>query len=637
VFVPIQSPRSRRATVRLGLAATVAPFCLLAQTVADAPAGSVGFVDDVTDVAPVVVTATRTAETANETLASVSVLDREEIERRQSADMTDVLRGLPGVALSSSGGPGKATSLYLRGTNADHTLVLIDGIKVGSATTGAFPWQSLPVAQLDRVEVVRGPRSSLYGSEAIGGVVQIFTRRRQAEGLSPRVSAGAGTYNTARLSAGLAGGFGPAWFDAGLGFESTDGFNAYNCVDSDRSGCVAQPDDDGYQNRSGSFNTGVVLGDRADIDVGFLRVEGESHYDGSFFAGNREETVTQLARARVVARPLDRWTSTLVAGRSWDKSKGFFDDIAVNRYDTERDTLSWQNDIELLPEHLLTLGIDQQQERIDSTDDYAEDSRRNTGVFGQYLGRFDAADVQLSLRNDDNEQFGGNVTGSAALGWTFGNGIRLSGSYGTAFKAPTFNELYFPNFGNPDLRPESSRSAEIGVAGPHPWGEWAANAFRTEIDDLISFVQLEPFVFASANVDQARITGLELRGTARVADWDMVADVTLMEPVNDSKGTDKGNLLPRRPEQTVRLDVDRRFGRIGIGGGVFYSGRRFDDAANDIRLAGFTLVDLRAEYFFSDAVRVQAKVSNLLDEDYQTVANYNQAGRTLMLTLRYEP
>lgn len=625
------SPRSSALLARLGLSISVAAGAVLVTTTPAWPQ-----VEDAVELDPLVVTATRTAETADETLASVTVVQREEIDRRQSKSMTEVLRGLPGVATSRSGGPGQPTSVFLRGTESDHTLVLIDGIKVGSATLGSVPWQNIPVEQIERVEVVRGPRSSLYGSEAIGGVIQIFTRRGRVGPLTPRLNLGAGTYNSIRTSGGVSAGNERAWFDASLGFEQTQGFNA--CRGEPLvGGCfVDEPDKDGYTNKNGGFRGGWQVADWLSLEADLLRSEGEVDYDGSIFAGNRSKTALQVARLRGVAQPLPGWTSTLDLGRSWDASKVFSDELFLNRFDTRRDQFGWQNDIEIAADQLLTVGVDYQHDEVSTNPAYDEDARDNTGVYGQFLGRFGAVDTQLSLRQDDNSQFGGHGTGNAALGYNFANGLRVTGSYGTAFKAPTFNELYYPGFGNPDLSPEQSWSAELGVSGTHPWGRWAANLYQTNIDDLIA-TTLVGTLYRPENVDQARIRGLELWTEAELSGWLLDANLTLLDPRNESDGPDDGNLLPRRPEQTFRLDADRRFGRIGVGGTIFVSGRRFDDAANRLRLDGYSLLDLRADYAFSDALRVQAQVENLLDEDYETAAYYNQPGRTLFVTLLYQP
>jgi len=596
-------------------------------------------VEDVTELAPVVVTATRTPETVDDTLASVSIIDREEMDRRQSKTVPDVLRGLPGIEITSNGGLGHNTNVYLRGTRPDHVLLLVDGVKLGSATSGFIPWQSIPLGQVERIEVVRGPRSSLYGSEAIGGVIQIFTRAGRGGPLTPRFTAVAGSRNTVEGQFGLSGGgstgLGEGWFDAGIGFQQTEGFD----VCDGPLGCgVVEPDDDGYSNGNGSLRAGWRASDRFEFDVNFLRSVGDLEYDGSRFYGNEKRSVVQVLGGRIIARPLDPWTVTLRGGRSWDDSKIFAGDTRVNRLDTIRDQFSWQNDIAVAAGQLVTLGVDFQRDSLDATTDYAVTSRDNTGVFGQYLGTFGRNDVQLGLRHDDNEQFGGETTGNAAWGYQFKNGMRLTASYGTAFKAPTFNDLYFPpspfGSGNPDLQPEKSWSAELGLSGGHPWGRWAVNAYQTDIDDLIEF---DAATLAPENIDQARIRGLELWSNAELGGWLLDGSLTLLDPRNESDGPNRGNLLPRRAEQTLRVDVDRRFGQIGVGGTLFWSGRRFDDDANRVRLDAYSLVDLRAEYFFTDALRIQGRVENLFDEDYETAAYFNQPGRSFFVTLLYQP
>lgn len=594
---------------------------------------------------PIVVTATRTPQPVSDTLAAVTVVERETIERRQSMTMADILRGLPGVGVASNGGLGHNTSVYLRGTRPDHTLLLVDGVKLGSASSGFLPWADLPVEQIERVEVVRGPRSSLFGSEAIGGVVQIFTRRGEPGPLTPSLVVGAGTYGTARAQLGVSGGgatdFGQGWFRASAGFERADGFN----VCSDASACgVADPDKDGYENGNGALSVGWQFSDRLELDANFLRSVGELDYDGSRFYGDRKASVLQVLGARVRARPIEPWLLTLRVGRSWDDSRIYAGDAFINRLDTRRDDLSLQSDYSLSPDHLLTLGVDYQHDELSTRTDYAETARANTGVFGQYLGWLDLGaagrhELQLSLRHDDNQQFGGKTTGNAGWSTALLPGVQFDLGYGTAFAAPTFNDLYYPGYGNPNLEPENARSLEAGLSGD--WtlggngaGRWAVNLYQTEIDDLIAF---DAATFSPKNIDSARIRGLEFEATADWADWLLDANLTLLDPRNRSDGPNDGNLLPRRAEQTLRLDADRRLGRIGFGATFFAAGRRFDDDKNQVRLDPYSLFDLRADYDFGGGLRLQGRIENLFDEDYETAAGFNQPGRTFMVTLRYQP
>jgi vitamin B12 transporter len=583
---------------------------------------------------PIVITASRTAEGVADSLASVSVIEREEIERRQATSLPDLLQGLPGVVLRSNGGLGHNTNLYLRGTNPDHVLLLFDGFALGSASSGFLPWQSLPLGQIDRVEVVRGPRSSLYGSSAIGGVVQLFGGRGGGP-LAPQFDLGIGSDALVDYRVGVAGDLpdrdGDAWIDANLGFRRTDGFDVSR---------GDQPDRDGYRGVSGSLRAGWDLSDRLTLDATLLRAENRLEFDGSRFAGNEKDSVIQVVGVTATARPTADWTATVRAGRTWDLSTIYFEGDRINRFDTRRDQFSWQNDIALSPDRTLTLGVDAVRDSLDASDDYAVTERDNLGVFGQFLGDVGGHALQLALRHDDNEQFGGETTGSIGWGYEIADGLRLTAGYGTAFKAPTFNDLYgpaipfFSNGGDPDLQPESSRSFEVGLAGRHGRGGWSLNAFQTDIDNLIAY---EGFPLTPGNIQEARIRGVEFSADARFDDWRFDADLTLLDPRNQSAGANNGKLLQRRPEQTLRVDVGRRIGQLEVGTTLFVSGRRFDNAANTERLAGYGLVDLRAAYPLSPTLELQGRIANLFDRDYETAAGFAQPGRTFVVTLRYRP
>ncbi len=586
-----------------------------------------------TDIDPIIVTATRTAQTADETLSSVTVITRKEIERQQAQSVQDLLRGIPGVDIANNGGPGKATSVFLRGTESDHVLVLIDGVKVGSATLGSAAFQNIPVEQIERIEIVRGPRSSLYGSEAIGGVIQIFTRKGGGA-LKPFFSIGGGSYQTYSASAGVSGGGERGWFSLNGSGIDTEGFNACDGKPSPGgAGCfTTEPDKDGYRNLSGSLRAGYRFDSGIEVDVHALRANGDTEFDGSFV--NESESVQQVLGGTLRVSPADMWHITLTAGRSRDESDNFKDSTFQSRFDTERDTLSFQNDLSITPDHLLTVGTDYQDDRVDGTTAYAVTSRDNTALFTQYQGTFGAQDVQLSLRRDDNEQFDDHTTGGAAWGHALGKTLRLTASYGTAFKAPTFNELYFPGFGNPNLGPEESRSLEFGLRGEPAWGHWTLNAYETRVDDLIAF---DASTSAPANIDQARIHGLEAVLGTRLENWDLNANLTLLDPENRSGGANDGNVLPRRARKSLRFEADRDFGRYRLGATLLAAGKRYDDLANTRSLGGYATLDVRAEYSLAKDWRLQARIENLLDKDYETAAFFNQPGRSLYLTLRYQP
>ncbi|WPZ33541.1 TonB-dependent receptor [Thalassobaculum sp. OXR-137] len=586
----------------------------------------------------VVVTASRIAETADETLAPVSVVTRAEIERRQIRSVPDALRQVPGLTLSNNGGVGKATSVFLRGTESDHVLVLINGVKVGSATLGTFNFESLSIDDVERIEVVRGPRSHLYGSEALGGIIQIFTRK-PTDATHAHASVGYGSNDTMEGTAGFSGRASGIGFSASTNYIRTDGINSCgNGTAIPGGGCFAnQPDKDGFERSSVTGGLDYAFSNGIKVEATGLYATSENEYDGS--ASNESESVNYVLGLRALASPTDYWDVTASAGHTVDDSDNFFDGTYQSTFKTERNVLSLQNDLYLLQDHVTTLGVDFQRDQVDSDTGYVEDSRDNTGVFAQHRAEFGRHTVQLSGRVDENEQFGGYLTGGAAYGYRITDNLRATASYGTAFKAPSFNELYYPGFGNADLDPEMSESAEIGLAATVGGFELGANLFHTEIDDLIAY---DSSIFAPANVDKARITGLELTVSGEVAGFLLSAGATFLDPVNASGGANDGNLLPRRAEQVYTLSVDRELGGLGlgfgefaVGGDVHHESERYDDLANTRTLDAYTTVDLRASWDATENWGVGFTLSNIFDEDYKTASFYNQQGRAGFLRLTY--
>ncbi|MBB4591798.1 TonB-dependent vitamin B12 receptor [Xanthomonas cannabis] len=592
------------------------------------------------DLDEVVVTASRTAQTQDQTLAPVTVIDRAQIERRQVTALQDLLRGEAGVSLANNGGPGKPTSLFLRGTESDQVVVLIDGVRIGSATSGGAALQDLPIEQIERIEIVRGPFSSLYGSEALGGVIQIFTRRPQGS-FVPMLSVAAGSNNARRYGAGLAGrsegdlGEAGGWYSVNAVHDETDGINAY----LDTSSSAYDPDRDGYRNDSLSAQGGWRFNRQWDADVHALRAQSRNDYDGSVFGGNLSKGVQQAVGGRVRYAPTDALKFTASVGGSSDFSDAYYDGAYVSTYDTRRKQGSLQADITTAP-GLLTVGFDWQRDAIASSDNYDADSRIDRAAFAQWQQSFGAQSVQASLRRNDNSQFGGKTTGSLLWGWDVAEHLRLTASYGTAFKAPTFNELYYPDFGNPLLGPETSNSAELGLRGRYDWGTWTLSAFQTRISDLIAYDAslvdaAHPFGQPN-NIDKARIRGAEAGYETALAGWTLRSALTWLAPQADGE-VGHGNWLPRRARQSGRIDADRTVGAFGVGASLFGSGKRFDDLANTERLAGYGLLDLRMSYAISTDWKVQFTANNVFDRRYETARWYAQPGRNYLLTFRYQP
>jgi vitamin B12 transporter len=624
---PCAGARHEGTNMKKSLLAVALLSCTMAAQAADQ--------NEASALAPVLVTATRTAITADEALSSVTVITRADIERLQPLSVPDLLTGLPGVSFANTGGYGQQTSLFMRGSNSTHTLLLVDGVRVASVSAGLAAFEQIPVEQIERIEIVRGPRSSLYGADAVGGVIQIFTRRGTRDGgLRPSFSVTTGSDNLLRGQAGLSGGDRHAWYNLGVGAQYTRGINACRIgAGTVFAGCFTdEPDRDAYRNKNLSASGGYRWDNGAELTGTWLRSLGEIHFDGSY--QNRSRTLQQVAGSSISFHPLQAWKATLSVGQNLDRYDNYENRDFVGYIYSRRNQASWQNDLSVASNQLLTLGVDWQGEHIDSDTGFLASRRNNTGGYVQYQGTFGRNEVQLSARRDHNGQFGDHNTGAAAWGYRFDDGLKLSASYGSAFHAPTFNDLYYPyGSGNPELKPEKSRSAELGLSQQRGAWNWALSTYQTRIDQLIA---LDSNYFPS-NISKARIRGVEGQLGVNLAGWQLQGYLTWLQPRNEDGGPNDGNVLPRRSGRTARVDLDRRFGAFGVGATVNAAGRRFDDAANRHPLAGYASTDLRASWHFAPDWQVEARLANVFDRHYETVWYFNQPGRSAFLTLRYSP
>jgi len=616
---------------------TVAIVAALASPLATAATAT-----DARDLDTVLVTANRSESTLGDTIVPAQVIDRAEIERTQARDVIELLRGRAGIQITSQGGPGKLSSVFMRGSESDHVLVLVDGVRIGSVTAGMAAFQDIPVDQIERIEIVRGPRSSLYGSEAIGGVIQIFTRRNTGA-ISPHARIGVGSHDLREASAGIGGRAGRGWFGVDAAFQRTDGIDACRGSGTLFQGCFTdEPDRDGYRNRSLNLRGGVELAEGLTLEGNALHADAFNEYDGSY--GNEAENVQQVAGGKLTYAPSEVVRLTAQAGRSYDKSMSYQRDAAtgtrsdLGHLDTRRDTASLQADFGLAPTQAFSLGFDWQSDNVDSRTAYAVTQRDNYATFAEYQGRFGAHRLQASARYDDNEQFGGHGTGSLGWGMDLDRGFRFNASVGTGFKAPTFNDLYYPGSESPDLKPERSKSANVGLAQYADNWNWSINVFESRIDDLIVFVYPPPdYIGTGMNIEQARIRGAELTFSTTLAGFDLSTELSHVDPRDRSDSANHGNLLARRARNSGRLDIDRSFGDFRVGTTLRGSGSRFDNPTNTVRVAGHGTLDLRAAWAFNPDWTLEARATNVLDKDYETIAWYYQPGREYGLALRWSP
>lgn len=580
----------------------------------------------------VLMTASRIPESIDETLWSATVLTRADIESAQVASLQELLASVAGIDIDNAGGLGKATTVFMRGAESDHTLLLIDGLRIGSATLGLPPFEHIPIEQIERVEIVRGPRSVLYGSDAVGGVIQVFTRDAGAPGFDAGASLSGGSHDTRHISAHVGGRGARGWLRFGAESLDTNGFNSCSGSLAPPGGCyTVEPDDDGFRSRAGTLAAGTRLGESVTAELRALAVDGRTEYDGTFT--NLTEIAERAVSLHVGTALGPQWLLRAVLGHSADQQENFMDGSFQSRFDTERDSASVQLEGRIASRLRLIAGVDHQDDRIDSTTQYARTSRSATGAFGELHASFEEWSVLGGLRVEDNEQFGSHVVGNVGVTRRLGAAHRVTASWGTAFRMPTFNELYFPDgIGNPALEPEESESLELGIDGARGPLRWSVHAFQTDFDELIAF---DLTSFTSLNVAEARIRGAELQADWRSAGWRVGGHVTLLDAENRSEGADRGKRLPRRARTSAALEVRRSWADGGLGARARWEGARYNELSNDVRLGGFFTVDLLAEQSLGSAWTVQARVTNLFDRRYSTAAFFEQDGRSFGLTLRY--
>ncbi|MFT3759888.1 TonB-dependent receptor domain-containing protein [Thauera sp.] len=578
----------------------------------------------------VVVTATRQPVSADEVLSSVDVIDRDEIARAGNSNLVQLLSGRPGVQVTSNGGPGSNSSVFIRGTNSGHALLLIDGVRVGSLTSGAPAFENIPLELIERIEILRGPASALYGADAIGGVIQVFTRKG-SEGFQPSARVGLGSDGARTLDAALAGGAGRLRYRLAAGHERTDGINAKpaSIAGNDR-------DDDGFRNDY--FSGSVSLGFREADEVGLTMLHSKmrSWYDmGKAYDSHmdkRTESIGLHMRNRIDAD----WTSTLRFGYGVDESDDRAERNSKTDFETTQRQLTWQHDIGLAGGTLLA-AYEYLEQEIDSSNDYDKTGRHTNSLVLGWSGQFDRHHLQANARYDDNSQFGSKTTGTLAYGYRLTPEWRARVSIGTAFKAPTFNDLYYPWSGNPDLEPEEALNREAGLVWERGGFSFSATYFDNRVRNLIAWAPVDPSdptgFWLPANVARASIEGLELAASAMVWDYRVRASIDFLDA--EDKAT--GDELSRRARIGGSLGIERSAGQWTWGLEWNGQGRRHDSIPNTAanRLAGYGLLNGYVHYALAPEWSVELRANNILDKDYELASRYGTQGANAFIALRY--
>ena len=580
--------------------------------------------------APVVVTASRVEQPLTDVVADVSLIDREQIERSGATGLADLLVRLPGIEFVRNGGPGTTTSLFLRGAASNYTAVFIDGMRVDTQSgSGGASWEAIPLAQIDRIEVLRGPAGAIYGSDAIAGVVQIFTRKGEGA-FKPYLGLGLGNQRTAKLDAGFSGAQERFDYAFGLVREASQGFNA-------KAG--SNPDLDGYLNHSTHARLGLQLTPAQRLEAVWLDSWSESRYDASKTTDDHNFHHLQTMGLNWQSRWNDAYSSRV----SLSESKDYYE-TQPSPYQTETRVRSylWQNEYRLGGQ-LFTAALERREDSLEnaSTTPNTSDRSQNGLALGYGLSS-GAHTLQLNARHDDDSEFGGQDNGSLAYAYAFAPNWRATASAGTAFRAPTLYQR-FSRYGMPNLKPETSRNFEAGVKYAQQASSFGAILYRNTIDDMIAYVSGpgncvngspgNQYPGCYGNTKRAQLEGVTLSTAQQLGRFNLRASLDLQNP----RDLDSGKQLARRSRQHATLAADTRLAGWTLGAEAQLSGRRYEDAANTKPLGGYSLFNLHASTEIGKDLTLLARIDNLTDKDYQLANGYYTQGRLVYVGLKWAP
>ncbi|MFN5030473.1 MAG: TonB-dependent receptor domain-containing protein [Burkholderiales bacterium] len=576
----------------------------------------------------VVITATRTAKSVNDVLAQVSVITRAEIEDTGASTLVDLLQRRANLDIRATGGPGQTSSVFVRGTNATHTLVLIDGQRIASSTSGATAFENIPLDLIDRIEVVRGPMSSLYGSEAIGGVIQIFTRkggnRAADKDTKLTASAGIGSFSARQAEASIEGLLGETRMLLTASRRTIDAPSATNPL---AGSFTFNPDRDAYENTGAAFKLTHQLWQGEILSFSAWQSRGKTRFDSG--PGNNAESTQTLRGVQLASDNnfTDWWKSRLTVGSTSDDSL-----VASNfpsKFKTTQDQFVWQNQLATSAGDAL-LGFERRNEKVAATTNYTSKTRTPDSVFGSISQKVGEQTLAVNARHDKEDQFGSRSTGGVSWGYQLWKDELVYLSAGRAFRAPSFNDLYFPGFSNPVLRPEKSESGEFGWRLTRKAFQLNLAVFENKIEDLIAF---DSATSRPQNIRRARIRGWELGVDTNWAGIDWRTRITAQRP----EDADTNKRLRSRAKLLGTLGGSTTIGAWKLGSDLTMSGARFDSAneAPTSRMSGYALWSAFARYRIDPEWSVDITGSNLTNRKYELARGYNTLGRQLQITLRF--
>ena len=610
------------------------------------------FADTTLKTSDVFVTATRTPISKKNVIADITIISEEEIKLAGSSSLPELLQRQPGIEISNNGGQGKVSTLFLRGASSTHSVILLDGIRIDSATAGLTAIENIPLSQIEKIEIVRGPASSLYGQDAIGGVIQIFTKKG-LNGFKPYFSYGYGKYNTSIAQGGIRGGDDKTSYAINLSSQSSTGFSAFE-PNANSPANIYNLDKDGYRNKSASASLSHKINEKFDINFQYFLSQGKNKYDNSsdnyYQRFSYENSQDQESISGTVNSQLTNyWKSSLRVGRGIDdyvekQSYSFFGPggyIAKdNVYKTTQNQITWQNDL-ILPLGSLVLLYDKLDQKINVTDtSYSKKDRQNDAYMIGYNLNQANHNFQANVRKDFNSVYRDATTGNIGYSYAMNSNWSIASSFGTAFRSPTFNYLYAGSYANPDLQPEKSKNVEAQLKYQSDAEFFSFVTFKNKITDFIisdSTTNFRPY-----NINTAEIYGATVSSSHFMNHFQVKSSFTVQSPMNES--ADK--YLPRRSNFFGTVGLNYFIQNWNLGFEATGSGNRYNDAANLFNIPGYIKTNLFADYQINKNLTMNARVDNVLGKNYTYAYEgnpttdgfrYQTPSQSFFISLRYEP
>ncbi len=587
-----------------------------AQSTNGAPGSDVPSLDDI------VVTASRSPELEHDVIGDVTVIDRKTLEQAGADSVAQILSRQPDLQFYNTGGPQTSTGVFLRGAKPSQTLVLIDGVRANDSVVGGFNWNSLDAATIQRIEIVRGAASSLYGSDAIGGVINIITAKGgEDRPFAAHANIGLGSHSTFKSGAGFSGAQDGWNYAFSASMAESDGFNSSN---PDSGPYTYNQDDDGYSQHSLSGSVGYRWKAGHHIEATAYNSYINADYDAGAYSHPAYSLTRQQAYSISSTDAItDRWESVLRLGLS---KSGYEDRTWNTLFSSLQRSFTWQNNFTLAEGQRISAVLERLEERPQHSENF-DANRRDTNSAGLiYRGDFGMHHLQASVRNDNITGYGNETTGGLGYDLDLTPRWTVGAAANTGFRAPTFSDLYYPYYGNPDLKPEKSRNVEAHVNYTDDHMRLGATIFQNRVRDMIGS---ESLTYRSINIDEARLRGLTLTGQYTWNNTTLGGSADFLDP----KDVNTGKQLNRRARQVYRLNAQQRFGELKVGTEYMFVGKRYDDAANQVRLGGYSLLNFTAEYALTRSASVQVRWDNVLDKSYSNAYGYNMPGSTVFVNL----